>query len=211
MVEAPQTTGAGRPRDATIEDRVFDEAIRQFGKLGWSRLSIDKIASAIGVGKASIYLRWGSKEELLIDALEQRVPRAFGADTGSLWGDMREMLTEILDLYTSDIGDAVQRFVMDTDFSPELAELLATHRAKGLEAWRQMVRRNIDRGWLKPDISIGFLLNVVHGGIWSYATTGNPSPREERSPERDARFIDLMLRLIQREFAAVPGPADNGA
>ncbi len=202
MAETARATGAGRPRDATIERRVLEAAIRQFGERGWSGLSIDKIAAATGVGKASIYLRWTSKEELVLAAIDAVSPQPSDADTGTIDGDLRVMVTELLDLYTSDMGAGVQRFGLDTDFPPALAERIAAQRTGQVRAWRRVIHRAIDRGWLHADTDIAFLLNLIHGTTWSYATTGNPAPRRQRRPAEDQAFVDQTIRLVVDRFGA---------
>jgi len=201
MVDTARTAGAGRPRDTTIELRVLEEAIRQFALRGWAGLSIDKIAAATGVGKASIYLRWDSKEDLVLAAIERVGPRASEIDTGSLEGDLHEMIAELLDLYTSDVGAGVQRFTLDVDVPEALRERLAAFRSEQVRSWRRVVRRAIAQGWLPEDTPIAFLLNVVHGATWSYATTGSPSPRDKRHPGKDARFISDLIGLVIDRFA----------
>jgi len=36
-----------------------------FGEAGWARFSVEAVARRAGVGKASVYLRWPTKEALL--------------------------------------------------------------------------------------------------------------------------------------------------
>lgn len=194
-----QSAGAGRPRDATIERRVLEETMRQFGARGWGGLSIDRIAAATGVGKASIYLRWDSKEDLVLAAMERVGPQASDVDSGSLEGDLRAMVEELLELYTSEVGAGVQRFNLDADAPSALVERLATFRADQVRAWRRVIRRAVERGWLAADTDIAFLLNVVHGGTWSYATSG-PRPRG-RNHADDQRFIGAMVELVVEQFA----------
>lgn len=200
MVDTARTTGAGRPRDASIDRRVLEEAIRQFGRRGWGGLSIDKIAATTGVGKASIYLRWDSKEDLVLAALESVGPHASSVDSGSLEGDLRAMIEELLNLYTSDIGAGVQRFNLDHDVPAALTERLADFRRSQVRSWRKVIRRAIERDWLSPETDIAFLLNLVHGATWSYATA-DVKPGESHRRADDESFVLLMIQLVVDRFA----------
>ena len=61
---------AGRPRDPDVDRRVADAAITLFGETGWAGFSVEAVAKQASVGKASIYLRWPTKEALLADTEE---------------------------------------------------------------------------------------------------------------------------------------------
>ena len=80
---------AGRPRDPDVDRRVADAAITLFGEAGWAGFSVEAVAKRASVGKASIYLRWPTKEALLVEALRLRVGIIDEVDTGSLREDFQ--------------------------------------------------------------------------------------------------------------------------
>lgn len=53
----------------------------------------------IGVGKASMYLRWSDKQGLLIDALKSQLLRVADVDTGTLRDDLVALARHVLELY----------------------------------------------------------------------------------------------------------------
>jgi len=59
----------GRPRHADTEPRAYKAVIELFGQRGWSGLTLDAVATHAGIGKSSIYLRWDTKHDLLIEAI----------------------------------------------------------------------------------------------------------------------------------------------
>ena len=60
-------------------------------------MTVDDVAEAAGVGKATIYRRWASKELLANDAMAElfdiEIP---DADTGSIAGDLRQVYRDAL-------------------------------------------------------------------------------------------------------------------
>jgi AcrR family transcriptional regulator len=58
----------GRPRDQTVEGKVVASTFDLLNEEGLGGLSVEGIAARAGVSKATIYRRWDSKEELLVDA-----------------------------------------------------------------------------------------------------------------------------------------------
>ena len=73
-------------------------------------LRVDVVHTRI-IGKASLYLRWSSKEALLTDALSLRMARVTDVDTGTLRGDLIELAVQMLDLYA---GPASRALLLDT-------------------------------------------------------------------------------------------------
>src|SRR5690349_14763603 len=102
----------GRPRDPALEDRVYAAAIGVFGQKGWSGFTIDGVAKAAGVGKASLYLRWNSKQELLFDALAARASVDVSIDTGDIRSDLRHLGAQLLGMFWADGGVTYMRLVV---------------------------------------------------------------------------------------------------
>src|SRR5215472_14057081 len=89
----------GRPRDPGVDRRIAQAALDVFGEAGWAGFAMETVARRAGVGKASVYLRWSSKEALLTDAIRMRMSRVTDFDTGTLRGDLTEFAVQMLQLY----------------------------------------------------------------------------------------------------------------
>ena len=58
----------GRPRDVRCDEAILQATLDLLAEGGAGSLSIDGVAARAGVGKATIYRRWSSKEALVLDA-----------------------------------------------------------------------------------------------------------------------------------------------
>ena len=86
------TTDLGRPRDPRIDDSVLRATVELLGKSGYADLSVDAIARRAGTSKPAIYRRWPSKAHLVHEAVFPISEATELPDTGSLAGDVREMV-----------------------------------------------------------------------------------------------------------------------
>ncbi len=59
----------GRPRDPSIDGRVLDAAIALIPERGVDNTSMDDIAAMAHVSKPTIYRRWPSKDDLMLEAV----------------------------------------------------------------------------------------------------------------------------------------------
>src|SRR5271163_478088 len=59
----------GRPRSEQAEHAIIEATLDLFAEQGFEGVCVEAVAARAGVGKATIYRRWTSKEELLIAAL----------------------------------------------------------------------------------------------------------------------------------------------
>lgn len=65
---------AGRPRDASIDERVFAVTRELLVERGWDALSMRLIAAHAGVSRSSLDRRWSSKAELVLHAILGATP-----------------------------------------------------------------------------------------------------------------------------------------
>jgi AcrR family transcriptional regulator len=86
------TTDLGRPRDPRIDNAVLRATVELLGKSRYADLSVDAIAKRAGTSKPAIYRRWPSKAHLVHEAVFPISEATELPDTGSLAGDVREMV-----------------------------------------------------------------------------------------------------------------------
>jgi len=67
-------SGPGRPRDASIDDRVLAATRELLSDGGFQQLSMRLVAQRSGVTRASLTRRWPSKAALVIDAVMGTTP-----------------------------------------------------------------------------------------------------------------------------------------
>jgi AcrR family transcriptional regulator len=190
----------GRPRDPQVDRRIAQAALDLFADAGWAGFSMEAVARRAVVGKASLYLRWTSKEALLADAVTWRLGRVADVDTGTLRGDLVELATQVLDIYAGDTGRAAMRLTLEAASIPGMAEHGAAMRQAQARAAKAIVRRGIRRGEAAPGTSAALLLNTLTGGAMMLALS---TPEERRADlarntgARARRLVDFLLRAVR--------------
>jgi AcrR family transcriptional regulator len=90
--DEPATTRASaRPRiEGVRETEILDATLELLASAGYDRLTMDAVAAAAKASKATLYRRWSTKADLVIDAIERakKAPSLVDLDTGSLRGDL---------------------------------------------------------------------------------------------------------------------------
>ena len=164
--EAAATRPPGRPRSAQADSAILRATIEVFLESGLEGLSMERVAARAGVGKATLYRRAGSKEELLMQAYALIRPPGPPDDTGSLEGDM-QALAAGQQARALEMGRTmVPRMIAAALSSPELHALfLERNIGPFREVIGEFVRRGIARGELRPDLDIEATIDLIHGPI----------------------------------------------
>lgn len=196
ICEVRVTTTAGRPRDPLVEDRVFRAALDVYGASGWSGFSIEAVARRAKVGKASIYLRWSSKAELLCAALTAEVGDFAEGETGVFRDDLAELGKRHLEYYCGVNADALLRLSGEAHHTPELAAFFESFREQQVRAARGIVRRAIARGDLPADTSVTILLDTFFGGLLLHALATPARLRAKVLSRREQHVADLVDFLV---------------
>ena len=151
------------------------------------------------VGKASIYLRWQTKEALLVEALRRRVGIIAEVDTGSLREDLVRLACQMLDLYLGDAGRAALRLRLEGDLIPGLADQLNAMQTSQVLAARGIVHRGIRRGEIPEGTSVTLLLDTLVGGATTHA---HAAPKDLRDTLRAGatryaeQLVDFLLPAV---------------
>ncbi|WP_341395325.1 TetR/AcrR family transcriptional regulator [Arthrobacter sp. G119Y2] len=72
---AAQAGTGGRPRDPAIEEAIIDATRLLLATKGYSSMTIGDIVTTAGVTRPTLYRRWPSKYELVVEALQQGLRR----------------------------------------------------------------------------------------------------------------------------------------
>jgi AcrR family transcriptional regulator len=124
----------GRPRDPSRDGVIRAAILRLLADVGYGALTMDAVAAQAGVGKATIYRRWRTKEDLVVDTIaELHQMGAATPDTGSLEGDLRQLLHALVSVVTGPLGAATLSLLSTVPHQPALAEAF---RAGPIGVWR---------------------------------------------------------------------------
>jgi AcrR family transcriptional regulator len=149
-VESVTTTPARRPggRTAAVRTAVLDAVADLLVESGLAGVELTAVADRAGVGKSTVYRRWGTigalVADLLHDMAETSVPRA---DTGSLRGDLRAN-ADLVRRTLSDprSGGLFSAIIAAATFDADTADALAMFYGRRIAQWSACVDDAVERG-----------------------------------------------------------------
>ncbi len=193
---ADEGHATGRRRTGGRSARVREDVLRATWEalldVGVDGLNFSEIGRRAGVHGTSVQRRWGSRENVLFEALLRFGTQAIPIpDTGSLRGDLVTMSQTVAAYFSSPIGGSIlQMLVANADNDRPFAD----HRAEFLrirfEAMRVMIRRAAERGELRPGVDEETALDLALGPLYVRTLI-------TRQPIDDAfieRCIDTLLQ-----------------
>jgi AcrR family transcriptional regulator len=174
----------GRKRDHTRDPEILDVALDVLAETGYDGMTIDMVATRAKAGKATLYRRWPSKADLVLDAVvcmkSKDIDLDALPDTGTLRGDLVAMVkppsireSERKLKVMAGIASMIAR-------SPELAaaaqNALVEPRAS---INRVFFRRAIDRGEIPADADVERLCMIAPAMVaYRVLMLGKPVDRD---------------------------------
>ncbi|MCX6429510.1 MAG: TetR/AcrR family transcriptional regulator [Actinobacteria bacterium] len=157
------STLIGRPRSASCNIAIEKAAIELLREVGYERLSIEGVANRAHVSKTTIYRRWKNKAELIADAVHHyafcKMPTF---DTGSLRGDLVEVIREKVRTMQSADGQLFAGLMAATRTDSDLADLLLSSMSEGASSVHSAIfDRAIERGEILPGADIETILEIT--------------------------------------------------
>jgi AcrR family transcriptional regulator len=189
VTETPVRT-PGRPRSAQADEAIVEATIALLVEEGFDRLSMDAVAARAGVGKATIYRRWPSKEALVIEAVARRTdPFTFVGD-GPIRDQLVQVLEGVLAKSRTGVGRLLPCMVGAGVSNPSLAEhyrrqILAPRRA-GVAA---IIQAGVDSGELRADLDVDLAVDQVVGPLLYRVVVQDIAA----GPGDCARLVDAVL------------------
>ncbi|GAA2519168.1 TetR/AcrR family transcriptional regulator [Pilimelia columellifera] len=200
---------AGRaPAGAAVLRRHVTTAIRlavmqELAEGGYGRLSIEAVARRAGVGKTTVYRRWSSKLEMVVEIIAEVAGRRLPVpDTGSLHGDLELIMNAVVAALAHPLASQiVPDLLAEAARTPEIAEaLLATLRAHQRDIAAAVVGRAVGRGELPADADAESAVDFIVGPLyWRLAVLRAPLP-----DGYVGRQVQAVIEVLSGQAAPVP-------
>jgi AcrR family transcriptional regulator len=185
----------GRPREARADRAIFAAALELMAEHGVRDLRVDDVAELAGVGKATIYRRFRSKEDLVTAAVAKLVSEIEVPDTGSTRADLLALMREAVEVYTGPVAPGLMPSVIEAirrelGFALAIRENFLNPRRKALQ---EVLERGVERGDLRPETDLELALDVLGGPLfYRLLITGG---------RIDNQLAEGVVELILRGFA----------
>lgn len=154
-----------RPRVAGArQDEILRATVAMLADVGYDRLTMDAVAAASKASKATLYRRWGSKADLVVEAVSNAkgCPVPIDVDTGDLRSDLLAIACGIGGLTDAVPMSVIVSLVTALPREPDLAR--AFHQAflgPRLAVAELAFTRARTRGEIDDDVDTALLATVL--------------------------------------------------
>ncbi|MFG2502000.1 TetR/AcrR family transcriptional regulator [Streptomyces sp. NPDC048441] len=196
---AAAQTASLRRRGPVLERAILEAALEQLSTVGWNGLTMEGVAAGAQTGKAAVYRRWPSKEDLVVDALQAGLPKLDSApDCGGVREDLLQLCRQMREAMFSRPGFALRAVLHECD--TRTAERFHGVIFEGVvgpsvELIKDVIGRGVERGEVRAEAIDPYVCDVIPA-MMMYRSKVCGS---EWGDEEFADLIDqVMVPLLRR-------------
>jgi AcrR family transcriptional regulator len=184
----------GRPRDPSRDTVLVEATLALLAEDGYGALTMEAVAARAGVGKATLYRRWSSKEQLVVDALTSLSEAREQLSATGVRDQLVALLEAVRRKRGSLAGKIFPRLIGEAAGFPELMDL---YRAQVHEPRRQrlrdVLRTGVEQGLVRPDVDLDHAVDLLVGPmVYRNLIRSDPPP----GPELARDVVDDVLRAL---------------
>lgn len=207
---APPEIGRQRKRGAELEDAIRGACVAELAELGYGNLTIESVASRAQTGKASIYRRWPTKQQLVMDSVGclmsgplMRLTDLEYDDTVTTRDAILDLMVRVGAVMAGAQGDAMRSLMgeslRDEDFSGCFEGDFYDPRKQSLI---RLLERGVARGEVRPEAIDEVVVEMIAGAMIHRILIRRQNPTK--------RDFEQMLDVFIMP-AIQPGAAENAA
>jgi AcrR family transcriptional regulator len=180
----------GRPRNPEVDRAILVQTLRLLAEQGYAGMSIESVAAAAGVGKATLYRRYKDKRELVVATLSMLLREAPPLpDTGDVKRDLLTAATDALSRLQRMNGfSIIGTLLVEAEQNPEFLELFRRHMILPRRAaLKGLLERGIQRGQLRRSVDTEAVVDCIIGSVLARHVSGLPM---------DEQWIQSVIRSV---------------
>lgn len=164
-------------RSERVRRSVLSAVVEVVAEIGYDAMSIEQVADRAGVHKTTVYRRWATKPELMLDAAKSmsrnEVPIP---DSGNLIEDLQLLARSVAANLSTAVGGRVSRSLVAASASAEdLSTPMTAFWDERMSAATIVIERAVQRGELDASVDPLVLIHLLVGPIWfRFLLTGDP-------------------------------------
>lgn len=192
-----------RRRGDELLQAIYSAVLSELADTGYGGLTMEGVAARAGTGKAPLYRRWNSKDELILATVQHGLPTSPAPTySGNVRDDLLHLLRRFAAALTTPFGGAMRALLSETHRRPDL--LAALHdivfQPRGREL-RALLRDASDHGEIRPEVIDSHLADIGPEMVMFRFLTGGP-------PVPDQTIVsildDVVMPLLRRCGKAEP-------
>ncbi|WP_016699451.1 TetR/AcrR family transcriptional regulator [Actinoalloteichus spitiensis] len=176
--------GAGRTRrrGAALVAAIHAAALAELTEVGLARMTMEGVARRAGAAKTSLYRRWHSPHELLLDAIQVTYPQeVVSAAADDLRGDLIRALGRLREWMDTEQARAVAAIMIERDRYPDLVAALfdRVFDPAGGRVTRVVLRHYAERGAIDPGRLTPVVTDIGEALVLKFANDTGRLPSDE--------------------------------
>jgi len=193
--ESSPRKSIGSARNPESHEAILAAAEDVFCEAGYSGFSIEAVARRARAGKPTIYRWWPSKAHLLLDVYNRlKASRMPDPDTGTLEGDIRSFLVELLRFWSGNTGGVYRSLIAEAQADGKAAEALQAYSRERTEHTAAIFDRAKARCEMRADADSLAASDLLSAYAWKLLLTG----RLENAGEAIDRVTDILVRGLAK-------------
>ncbi len=169
--------------DSQVQQRIIEKAEELFLKFGVTKVTVDEIATELGISKKTLYKYFDSKESLLQEVMagrRMRIQTGINEIIHSTGDDFVEKLAKLMIFIGAQFSQATPQFLQNLrKTAPHICrEVEQDRNTYALDAFRALSNEGVEEGYIRSDINIDFVavmyVSLVQGLMHSEAIAQLP-------------------------------------
>lgn len=196
--ERPAPIRAGRPRNPAIDVAILKAAKALLAEVGCGAFTMEGVAARAGIGKQTLYRRWPSRGDLLIDLfyLDELQEPEIAPDLPAEAALGAYLDASLQRLYRPWNRNLLRSLAVTAQDDPVLREvMLARITWPRVEMGRAILQRLKAAGQLRAELDVEMAVDMANGAIWFHLLF-MPEP-----------ITPALRDRILREMLALAAPA----
>jgi AcrR family transcriptional regulator len=191
-----------------IRSSILDATDRLLSRKGYKKMTIDELASEVGIGKGSVYLHFASKEEIVLSHIDRIIERlkarldTIAAKRSPCAQRLKEMMIERVVFrfdgvqhYTQSLNDVL------SEIRPNLLERRKRHFEEEARIFERLIKEGIESGEFDPlrpgDAARSLLLAT--NSLLPYSLSTRELGERREIEKRVSTLADMLLKgLVSR-------------
>jgi AcrR family transcriptional regulator len=153
-----------------IKDRIIEKAGELFFQYGIKNISMDELASSLGMSKRTIYENFKDKEDILRSLILNLVE-----ERNNVFNDFLDKGLNVIEVFINVIEIQKKmpvsnaKFLQDIyKYYPKISKLMQENIEKNNEFLQEFLLKGIEQGFIREDLNVGVTAFLVEESTYIY-------------------------------------------